>query len=547
LVSETPLTASKNRPLLYPGTRRKSLSFTSDMDFARRIDGRLIIHPTPVRVRWSFDDLVTSDGHRLTAIFSASLRALPDAAEQKLFEETFLSGASSVSTDEVTAHFAPALRSAAAGFINQDIVEKALAKDARELWIDAFRAAGNAVAFACGIELLSPFDVEVTSPSLQRQRLEEMQRTLSERQTAGRVEHFHRAAELLKQWETLRASAPSITPGNLLEQLNSADRGAMLQTLLMASAGAGGQPDLWAVAGPWLVRIDVKGDSPQSQLIELPTTAGPLRSVNVVDGQVLVGARSGMIMVDPAKLNEPNVYLDPQLNSEHGFTRVTLVGENIWACHRDGGVVGWKIDQCDQPVVAIRPQEVGGAPKHLSRIGDRLIFAVENRLFTVGATPASPKAFGDAGVAATEITALLSHDGQLIVACDDGTIAIHDSHTLEKISESRPLGDLTGAALLPWLTSGRILLTSANGPINCVGLEDQLVTQYTSAHVGTRAVAGSVGKVAAMSADRQRIILWNTWDGRKPVGEIYLAGVTRHRVADIAFGMTNDETRMTNQ
>jgi hypothetical protein len=88
---------------------------------------------------------------------------------------------------------------------------------------------------------------------------------------------------------------------------------------------------------------------------------------------------------------------------------------------------------------------------------------------------------------------------------------------------------------LPWLSSSRLLLNRADGPIECIGLEDQLVTRFGSNQTGMRAVTASAGKVAAMSADRQRILLWNAWDGRATAREIYVAGLTRHRVADLAF------------
>jgi hypothetical protein len=104
------------------------------------------------------------------------------------------------------------------------------------------------------------------------------------------------------------------------------------------------------------------------------------------------------------------------------------------------------------------------------------------------------------------------------------------------MSESRPAARLSDAALMPWLTSARVLLTTPDGPVFCVGIDDALVTQYTSPHIGVRTTVGSAGKVAALAPDRQRIILWNAWDPRRPAGEIYLTGLTRHRTADIAFG-----------
>jgi hypothetical protein len=95
---------------------------------------------------------------------------------------------------------------------------------------------------------------------------------------------------------------------------------------------------------------------------------------------------------------------------------------------------------------------------------------------------------------------------------------------------------VTGGALLPWLSASRLLLNRADGPIECIGLEDQLVTQFSSGHTGMKAITGCIGKVAAMSSDRQRILLWNAWDGRKTAAEVYLTGLTHHRIADVVFG-----------
>jgi hypothetical protein len=123
-----------------------------------------------------------------------------------------------------------------------------------------------------------------------------------------------------------------------------------------------------------------------------------------------------------------------------------------------------------------------------------------------------------------------------IAVTENGSVAIFDVHNYTKIADLRPINQAGGAALLPWLGTVRILLTTPEGPIYCVGLEDQLVTQYSGPHLGMRTVTGSPSKVAAMSADRQRVILWNTWDGRQPASEIHLASLTKHRIADIAFG-----------
>src|SRR5205823_15020445 len=107
--------------------------------------------------------------------------------------------------------------------------------------------------------------------------------------------------------------------------------------------------------------------------------------------------------------------------------------------------------------------------------------------------------------------------------------------TLERISSARHCGETTAAASLPWLGTTRLLLATTDGPICCVGLDDPLVTQYASAHRGLRALAASGDVIAGLSGDRQRIVLWKSWDGRQVAGEIHIGNIARHRAADVCF------------
>ena len=70
----------------------------------------------------------------------------------------------------------------------------------------------------------------------------------------------------------------------------------------------------------------------------------------------------------------------------------------------------------------------------------------------------------------------------------------------------------------------------------CVGADDPLVTTYASAHRGLRGRDGSADLVAGVSADRHRLVLWNSWDGRQPAAEVYVTALTHHRIADVEFG-----------
>src|SRR5579859_5710005 len=132
-----------------------------DNELARRQEGRLELRPQPLRVRWSFGELLTRDGHELRAVFSCSARALPDPTERRMLEEVLLGSRYSLSDDEVANHFDPALRGA---------VQKAGEKHTAAEWtgddsikgemIEALQAAARPVAFGCGIELLPPFHLD---------------------------------------------------------------------------------------------------------------------------------------------------------------------------------------------------------------------------------------------------------------------------------------------------------------------------------------------------------------------------------------------------
>jgi len=526
-----------------------------DNELARRQDGRIELRPTPLRVRWGLNELLTGDGHELRTVFTCSARAIPDASERRMLEEVLLGGRYALTDDDLANHFEPALRTAAGKVAQKHTAVQWVGDEIKDEMIDALRSAAKPIAFGCGVELLPPFDIDVQSPSYQRQRLRAMQQALAEQQTAGQIEHVHRAAELLKQFQSIRDSTPQFSPGRVLQQISPADRGAVLQTLLLASAREQQADRLWAVAGPYLVRIDAQTTSPpRPQLIPLPPALGPLRSVQAaqIDGQrrLLVGARSGFMVVDPAKPSEPQLYRDGGIESSLGFNQVILWGEGrgFVASHGEAGIVRWERGQADSPTAALRPERLGPrepmttsasgstqsvGPRNLQALDDgALVFSAGSRLFVTDLQDVQPLSTESP----SEIIAILPDDRQMIVVHEDGTLCALDRSTRKTSCIGRRGQRVRAAGGLPWLGTNRLLLAGDEGPVACVGFDDQLVTQYQSPHRGFRVVAGSTDLIAGVSADRQRIILWQSWDGRQPLTELYLTGLTRHRIADVDFG-----------
>jgi len=141
----------------------------------------------------------------------------------------------------------------------------------------------------------------------------------------------------------------------------------------------------------------------------------------------------------------------------------------------------------------------------------------------------------DAACSAPVLCMIRESSGALLMVHEDGQLCRRDGVSLQITHRAKRTGQVSAACGLPWLGSTRLLLATESGPLQCVALDDELVTQYVSVHSGARLAAAAADRVAAVSADRQRIILWPSWDGHEPAAEVHVAAIARHRVADVEF------------
>jgi len=554
-------------------------------EIARQQDGKIELRAQPLRIQWTFADLTTADGHRLQCVFSASVAALDEPVERQMLAEAFLGRKSSLAIQDVVTHFDPALHAAA----NQAALVRKVATwvegDGRDVMLQALEKEAKRVAFACGLNVMPPLHVNLESASFTQQKIEAMGRELAEQRVAGQVEHLEHAAALLKQFEDLRKAAPQLSPGAILEQIGPAERGTMLQTLLLSASRSATPRLLWAVAGPYLIRIDPRSAPSKADLIPLPPALGPLRSVQAdhIDDRpvLLVGARGGIIIVEPDAAGsgaQPRLYADGELVSQLGFSKAVIWNSELWACHSDGGIVAWQLQQPDQPLATLRPthlaQAAGSTPapipalprtppplpslrqppplpsqaapslpyiqpihhqgaRHLTALdAGRLACTFAGRLLTINRQKELVLLPLDS---ANEVVSLIADTQRILITHEDGIISIRDRQTLHVCSQEHRHMRIVAAAALPWLGGMRLLLAGEDGPIQCLGLDDALITQYISPQRGPRLVAGTDDIVAAVSADRQRLVLWNSWDGRRISGELSLAAMARHRIADLTF------------
>ncbi len=398
---------------------------------------------------------------------------------------------------------------------------------------------------------------------------------------------------MLKTYQRIRQEAPDLSAGQVLEQVNPVDRGAVLQALLRASAKNATSADLWAASGEALVRIEIRpvgdggaggpnGIAPRTEIVSLPDSLGPLRSVRpaVVGGKraLLVGARFGLIVFWPGGANPPEYYRDPVaagMQSQLGFnSAIHLPDTNEFvAAHGDAGIVRWAAGRYDAPVAAIRCERFGSTAVASKPVPQPSLIAAQSAAATMAtfATPSGaaarppgprnlvalaegqvcfsigerfglvdPENAGDFRLlrtdGAAEILALIPDGRRIAAVHEDGSICSISRSTWDSACVQAPGARLRSAGALPWLGGTRLLLAADEGAVQCLGVDDPLITQYNSPHRGLRTIAGSTEWVIAVASDRGRLIVWNSWDGHRPAGEVHISGLTRHRVADIAFG-----------
>ena len=507
-----------------------------DSEFARRTEAGIQIRPGAVRLRWDLTDLATADGHLARGTFTGSAAALPEQNQLKMLDEALLGSNPIVALADVVAYFADAILSAARKHARGVDSQTLLADEGKQTLATVLMVAADSVAFGCGIEILQPVHVELDCPTLQWRQFEEMDRQAAQRRSADQVDQLRRSAELFKQFEAVRSAAPELSPGQVLSRIGTTDQADVFRAMVLASAQKSARSRLWAVAGNSLIRIDPE-ESPRTELVAVPPNLGPLRSVRSDgDGGLLLGCQAGVMRVIIDSPNDAVEYRDPEVTSRLGFNAAVMLGDRIWAAHGEAGLVCWILDQPEKPIFTLRPATSkihGFAPRNLSRLdADRVILSSGGQL-AIASNGGEITPIGQP--AGADIVAIHVQPPQILTVHGDGQICSWSGEDFKPDCRQRRSGRIAAAAALPWMGDVRLLLATEDGPIVCVGPDDELLTQFTSVYPGLRIAAAAADAIAAVTADRQRLILWHPWDGRRPFSDLFIFGLAKHRIADIAF------------
>ena len=248
-----------------------------------------------------------------------------------------------------------------------------------------------------------------------------------------------------------------------------------------------------------------------------------------MDGRtvLLVGARCGVLLVDRCSGRATRFDAVPDQTWTTGINRAVVWNECVYASHSQAGILSWTL----RDAVWAGRHDLRGAG-HLCVLDDnRLLFGIGPDLFTLDRENAIHPLPG-AGRAA-DVIAIFPSPSIVIVARANGTVSQLDRATLKTIKDDARCGPASAAAILPWLDALRICLATASG-ICCIGLDDAIVSHYRAPR-NLAALAASRQFIAGVTADRQRLLIWNLAAADQTPIDMPLNTVTPHRLADIHF------------
>ncbi|MEM6561443.1 MAG: hypothetical protein AAF656_07565 [Planctomycetota bacterium] len=458
------------------------------------------------RVEVPIAGLVCADKHDLDVTLALRVRLSDTAADRALFVERFGEG------PDVGRFLIDALRPTAEALT--DVLNAADITADPSVLQEQLVDAAKARLFAVGLQVLPPIECTATSHTLRRARLESIAAEEASRRSEAQAEQLRQAAALLDDVRTTDAPV-----GDLLANVAPAERGGMVQNLLRASAAEASAWTLHVVSGDQVLEVE-RGGANELSAQRVEDSLGPLRSIVINSrgpsaiGRVL-GAQAGVWVDDTA-------FRFDSAPSPQGFNGAIVGDGELFATHGEFGVVRWSLDRPNEAdVIAAPPARC----PHLLPDG-RLLFA-SGREVIVDTTVVA-ELTGD-------VVAIVPVDRRLAAVGADGSVVLIDANTLAVLETFSVGKQVKHAAALPWLGSARLVLGTDAG-VSVVGPDDGLSSDRAVAG-GCKVVAATADTIAAVTGDRQRVVLLSTWEPSAEPTTMFVTATTRHRVGDLAFRM----------
>lgn len=448
-----------------------------------------------------------------------------------MLAEHFLTDRDIMMSDVLRRHFTAPLQSAARLALAS--LDAAAATSSTAL-TPALVTAAERTGFACGVEVLPPIEAIAHSPSLERAAVQRRAAARVEEDAGQQQNRLRRAAELFRELQSARDAAPDMPVVELMRHASLGGADGLSRELFLAQADAAPADVFLAACGNGVVEFS-GAENVLPRQIALPDTLGPIRSVTAtrIEDAVrwLIGARGGVMVVDPDRPAEAHLFTITKTDSPLGFNAVAVDSTNgrIVATHSTFGLMTWPLDRAGAPVALLASssplRHVTIHQNHLLACRGGTLIRIEDDAILPVVAPNDT----------ADIVALLISSSAVYTVRGDGNVTAYDPVTLAATASYTTGDTVTAAGLVSLLDGDRLLLTTGTAAQVVVvdARTGDLVQAYRSADRGLRSLAGGPGHIAALAGDRQRVLLWKSSSPRTPPSVVNLFALTGHRAADL--------------
>ncbi len=511
----------------------------------------LVVRSVPFSLEYNFTGIPSSDGYAFDAVIQMAVSVVPERIELEAFRRAIVSSRREVRVDRLRQHCEEIVRAAVVRFIADRKAETLVAATSWNDFDAVLEQLFPGVGFEAGLALGPDPRIDLRSVAYEENRRELQAAALraerdredqSRRQSAAREREAHLAelAGMLEKLKSMAGAGGVLNVADIVKTFSIGQRGTLYHGLLAGSHEPRSTAYILAVAGEELLWIEPADLSQPARRQPLPPTAGPLRSVRVVNygaGRlILVGAKHGVFILNENGEAPRAFTFTPSPELRGGVNAAAVADNALLATHSEVGLIRWNLDNPQTMRLCLTDLTEGSKAVRDVQTDNagRLWLAVDNIAIGWRADSDAPQY---TYAAPCEITALLIADGHAIAGLRDGAVVrwlIGDTRSdMETVRPS--LGKPVQS--VDWLAGGgvpRLLIADGRPHLDMLVLGDSYTGQYRCLHEVRWGLAAD-DLIVGVNDRRDTLLVWSPQTPDLPRGALAVRRLIGRSIQDVAL------------
>jgi hypothetical protein len=322
---------------------------------------------------------------------------------------------------------------------------------------------------------------------------------------------------ILERMQSLAAGSQDVGMEALLRALAPSERGRLFEHLWRIMPNRAATEFVAVVAGQACRLLAPRAPHDVRREWSLPEWLGALRSVRFESerDRLLIGAATGVWLVDPSGDTEPQAYAVARADTRPrtGFNSAVLSGGALYGAHSQLGLWRWPLDQPDAGARLVDPEQRGArAVRSVTADGDAVICGIDRDLVRV----ADDGSVAVLAQVADTIQALAVTARHWVVGTSDGRLLRIDrsTRTPKLVFETHaPIESITARR---WQDLDELVIPAGKRGLLGIYGQEGWNTNLLSRNDGVRRATASDDLIVAMTPARDRLWLLHEQAASEP-------------------------------